>query len=97
MRELRTIKAESAHEVLLVADAMTGQDAVSVAEKFNQHVGIGVIVTKMDGDARGGAALSLRQVTGGRSSSSAWARSSTRWSRSTRTASLSASSAWATS
>ncbi len=52
-------------EILLVADAMAGQDAVSVAEKFDQLLGIdGVILTKMDGDARGGAALSLKAVTG---------------------------------
>jgi signal recognition particle subunit SRP54 len=52
-------------EVLLVADAMTGQDAVKVAEQFHAQVGItGVVLTKMDGDARGGAALSLRTVTG---------------------------------
>jgi signal recognition particle subunit SRP54 len=51
--------------VLLVVDAMTGQDAVTVAERFNAAVGIdAVILTKMDGDARGGAALSVRQVTG---------------------------------
>jgi signal recognition particle subunit SRP54 len=51
--------------VLLVVDAMTGQDAVTVADKFNQAVGIdALILTKMDGDARGGAALSVRQVTG---------------------------------
>jgi signal recognition particle subunit SRP54 len=52
-------------EVLLVADAMTGQEAVNVAETFNQRLGItGLIMTKMDGDARGGAALSIRAVTG---------------------------------
>ncbi len=52
-------------EVLLVADAMTGQEAVNVAETFNQRLGItGLILTKMDGDARGGAALSIRAVTG---------------------------------
>jgi signal recognition particle subunit SRP54 len=52
-------------EVLLVADAMTGQDAVKVAEQFHERVGItGVVLTKMDSDARGGAALSLRTVTG---------------------------------
>jgi signal recognition particle subunit SRP54 len=52
-------------EVLLVADAMTGQDAVRIAEQFHEKVGItGVVLTKMDGDARGGAALSLRSVTG---------------------------------
>jgi len=53
------------HFVLFVADAMTGQDAVTSAEKFNSEVGIdGVVLTKMDGDARGGAALSIRAVTG---------------------------------
>jgi signal recognition particle subunit SRP54 len=64
--ELRVIKTELApHHVLLVVDAMTGQDAVTVAEKFNAAVGIdAVILTKLDGDARGGAALSVRAVTG---------------------------------
>ena len=64
--ELRAIKHEVApHHVLLVVDAMTGQDAVGVAEKFNAAVGIdAVILTKLDGDARGGAALSVRAVTG---------------------------------
>src|SRR5262249_56055663 len=58
-------KDASPHHVLLVVDAMTGQDAVTVAEKFNAAVGIdAVVLTKMDGDARGGAALSVRQVTG---------------------------------
>ena len=52
-------------EILLVADAMTGQEAVSVAQTFNERVGVtGLILTKMDGDARGGAALSIRAVTG---------------------------------
>jgi signal recognition particle subunit SRP54 len=66
LEELRAIKrAVGPHHVLLVVDAMTGQDAVTVAEKFNAAVGIdAVILTKMDGDARGGAALSVRQVTG---------------------------------
>src|SRR5215475_9721835 len=66
LEELRAIKKDvSPHHVLLVVDAMTGQDAVTVAEKFNAAVGIdAVILTKMDGDARGGAALSVRQVTG---------------------------------
>jgi signal recognition particle subunit SRP54 len=66
LEELRLIKREvGPHHVLLVVDAMTGQDAVSVAEKFNAAVGIdAIILTKMDGDARGGAALSVRQVTG---------------------------------
>jgi signal recognition particle subunit SRP54 len=64
--ELRTVKKEVApHHVLLAVDAMTGQDAVQVAEKFNDAVGIdAIILTKMDGDARGGAALSVRQATG---------------------------------
>jgi len=66
MDELRRIKDEiNPSEILLVADAMTGQDAVGVAQKFNDALAIdGVILTKMDGDARGGAALSLRAVTG---------------------------------
>ncbi|HWN55596.1 MAG TPA: signal recognition particle receptor subunit alpha, partial [Methylomirabilota bacterium] len=60
--ELRAIKKESGpHHVLLVVDAMTGQDAITVADRFNAAVGIdAVILTKMDGDARGGAALSVR-------------------------------------
>lgn len=66
MLELETIKAETKPiEVLFVADAMTGQDAVKSAETFHERVGItGVVLTKMDGDARGGAALSIRQVIG---------------------------------
>src|SRR5438067_7324654 len=66
MRELSSITSRvSPHETLLVADAMTGQEAVHVAEGFLQHEKLtGVILTKMDGDARGGAALSLREVTG---------------------------------
>jgi signal recognition particle subunit SRP54 len=64
--ELKVIKAElKPHHVLLVVDAMTGQDAVTVAEKFNQAVGIdAVVLSKMDGDSRGGAALSVRHVIG---------------------------------
>jgi signal recognition particle subunit SRP54 len=64
--ELKAIKREvSPHHVLLVVDAMTGQDAVTVADKFNAAVGVDAFVlTKMDGDARGGAALSVREVTG---------------------------------
>src|SRR5215470_15300021 len=66
LEELRQIKKDAGpHHVLLVVDAMTGQDAVTVAEKFNAAVGIdAVVLTKMDGDARGGAALSVREVTG---------------------------------
>jgi signal recognition particle subunit SRP54 len=66
MEELVTIKSETHPvEILFVADAMTGQDAVRSAEEFHARVGItGVVLTKMDGDARGGAALSIKQVTG---------------------------------
>jgi signal recognition particle subunit SRP54 len=66
MVELEQIKAETKPiEVLFVADAMTGQDAVNSAQIFHERVGItGVVLTKMDGDARGGAALSIRQVIG---------------------------------
>ncbi|MCA1623749.1 MAG: signal recognition particle protein [Acidobacteria bacterium] len=66
MVELEQIKAETKPvEVLFVADAMTGQDAVRSAEEFHKRVGItGVVLTKMDGDARGGAALSIKQVIG---------------------------------
>ena len=66
MDELVQVRQRVApQEVLLVADAMTGQDAVRVAEEFNQRVGLtGLVLTKVDGDARGGAALSMRSVTG---------------------------------
>ena len=66
MNEMEEIKsAVSPHEVLLVVDAMTGQDAVRSAEEFHQRVNItGLIMTKLDGDARGGAAISISQVTG---------------------------------
>jgi signal recognition particle subunit SRP54 len=66
MTELRNMKEKVLpKEVILVADAMTGQDAVTMAKNFDVHVGIdGIILTKMDGDARGGAALSIRTITG---------------------------------
>ncbi|MGQ9584178.1 MAG: signal recognition particle protein [Anaerolineae bacterium] len=66
MAELEKVKAVvKPQEILLVADAMTGQDAVRVAEAFHQRVGLtGLILTKVDGDARGGAAISMRSVTG---------------------------------
>lgn len=66
MAELEEIKAKThPTEVLLVVDAMTGQDAVRVADEFNKRVGLtGLILTKVDGDARGGAAISVRSVTG---------------------------------
>ncbi|KUO66187.1 MAG: signal recognition particle [Gracilibacter sp. BRH_c7a] len=66
MDELTNIKEKvEPHEILLVVDAMTGQDAVNVAEAFNQQLGLnGVILSKLDGDTRGGAALSVKAVTG---------------------------------
>lgn len=66
MQELKDIKTGvRPHEILLVVDAMTGQDAVNVAESFHAGLGIdGVVLTKLDGDARGGAALSVKAVTG---------------------------------
>ena len=66
MAELREIKDSiSVHQTLLVVDAMTGQDAVNVAKEFDEKIGIdGVVLTKMDGDTRGGAALSIKAVTG---------------------------------
>ena len=66
MGELESIQtAASPHETLLVVDAMTGQDAVTAAQEFHQRVGLtGLVMTKMDGDARGGAALSITRVTG---------------------------------
>ena len=66
MTELQNIKAAvTVHQTILVVDAMTGQDAVNAASSFNELVGIdGVILTKLDGDTRGGAAISIRHVTG---------------------------------
>lgn len=66
MQELKNLKlAVKPHEILLVVDSMTGQDAVNVATTFNENVGIdGVVLTKLDGDTRGGAALSVKKVTG---------------------------------
>ena len=66
MQELKNVKANvRPHEILLVVDSMTGQDAVNVAENFNNDLGIdGIILTKLDGDTRGGAALSVKKVTG---------------------------------
>ena len=66
MQELQNIRSTvHPHEILLVIDAMTGQDAVNVAKSFNETLGIdGVVLTKLDGDTRGGAALSVRAVTG---------------------------------
>ena len=66
MQELKNVKAGvKPHEILLVVDSMTGQDAVNVAQSFNENLGIdGVVLTKLDGDTRGGAALSVKKVTG---------------------------------
>ena len=66
MQELKDLKSSvKLHEILLVVDSMTGQDAVNVAETFNNNLGIdGVVLTKLDGDTRGGAALSVKKVTG---------------------------------
>ena len=66
MEELKNVKASvRPHEILLVVDSMTGQDAVNVAQTFNDTLGVdGVVLTKLDGDTRGGAALSVKKVTG---------------------------------
>lgn len=66
MEELKRVKKEvKPHEILLVVDAMTGQDAVNVADSFHKALGIdGIVMTKLDGDTRGGAALSVKAVTG---------------------------------
>ena len=66
MAEVAAVKAlTNPHEILLVADSLTGQDAVNIAKSFNERVGItGIILTRVDGDGRGGAALSMRAVTG---------------------------------
>ncbi len=66
MEELKKLKLGiKPHEIMLVIDSMTGQDAVNVAEKFNEDLGIdGVILTKLDGDTRGGSALSVKKITG---------------------------------
>ena len=66
MNELKNLKSSvRPHEILLVVDAMTGQDAVNVAQSFNENLGIdGIVLTKLDGDTRGGAALSVKKVTG---------------------------------
>lgn len=66
MTELKNVKANvKPHEILLVVDSMTGQDAVNVAKSFNEALGIdGVVLTKLDGDTRGGAAISVKKITG---------------------------------
>lgn len=66
MNELKSIKSNiKPHEILLVVDSMTGQEAVNIATKFNEDLGIdGIVLTKLDGDTRGGAAISVKKVTG---------------------------------
>lgn len=66
MQELKDLKSNiRPHEILLVVDAMTGQDAVNIADTFNKELGIdGIVLTKLDGDTRGGAALSVKKITG---------------------------------
>ena len=66
MQELKDLKSNvKPHEILLVVDSMTGQDAVNIADTFNQELGIdGIVLTKLDGDTRGGAALSVKKITG---------------------------------
>lgn len=66
MQELKDLKSNvKPHEILLVVDSMTGQDAVNIADTFNKELGIdGIVLTKLDGDTRGGAALSVKKITG---------------------------------
>ena len=84
-------------QTILVVDAMTGQDAVNVADTFNEKIGIdGVILTKLDGDTRGGAALSIKAVPAeNRSSMLVWARSFPIWNSFIRTVWHPESLAWA--
>ena len=99
MEELKEIKsAVRPQEILLVVDAMTGQDAVTVAESFDTQLGIdGIIMTKLDGDARGGAALSVRSVTNKPIKIlSEWAKKWRIWNRFTRTEWQAAYWEWAT-
>ena len=98
MDELARVRdAAKPTNVLLVLDAMTGQEAVNVAQAFQERVAFdGVVLTKLDGDARGGAALSVRRSPASRSSSSRSARSSTSSRSSTPTGWPRGSSAWAT-
>ena len=65
MQELKDLKSNvKPHEILLVVDSMTGQDAVNIADTFNKELGIdGIVLTKLDGDTRGGVALSVRHLT----------------------------------
>ena len=98
MDEVRRIAdAVKPHEKLLVVDAMTGQDAVNAATAFNEKLSLdGVVLSKLDGDARGGAAISVRAVTGKPIKFAGIGESFPTWRCSTRTAWPRASSAWAT-
>ena len=97
MNELAEIKENlNVTYTILTVDAMTGQDAVNVATSFNDKIGIdGVILTKLGGDTRGGAALSIKAVTGNQSCMPEWERSSRIWSSSIRIVWRAESSAWA--
>ena len=99
MEELEQIKETvNVYQTILVVDAMTGQDAVNVSGTFNDKIGIdGVILTKLDGDTRGGAALSIRSVTGNLFYTLVWVRSSLIWSSFIRTAWLQEFLEWAIS
>lgn len=98
MDEIKQVHASiNPVETLFVVDAMTGQDAANTAKAFNEALPLtGVVLTKVDGDARGGAALSIRHITGKPIKFSVLARKLRRWSRSIRTASRRVFSAWAT-
>ena len=98
MNEIKALHAAvNPVETLFVIDAMLGQDAVNTAQAFNEALPLtGVVLTKMDGDSRGGAALSVRHVTGKRLNLSVSARKSTALSLSTPTVLPAVSSAWAT-
>jgi signal recognition particle subunit SRP54 len=98
MDELARVRdAPKPTNVLLVLDAMTGQEAVNVAQAFQERIAFdGVVLTKLDGDARGGAALSVKAVTGKPIKLAPSARSSTSSSTSTPTGWRRGSSAWAT-
>lgn len=99
MDEIKQVHASiNPVETLFVVDAMTGQDAANTAKAFNEALPLtGVVLTKVDGDARGGAALSIRHITlANRSSSSVLARKPRRWSHSIRTVLPPCISAWAT-
>src|ERR1700675_5088212 len=99
MNELGHLKKElQPSEILFIADAMLGQDAVRSAGEFHKRLGLtGVILTKLDGDARGGAALSIGKVTGAPVSLLAWAKSTTRWRDFIRSELFRACWGWATS